>query len=134
MAEDAPFPRSSTRSTSSRPRRRCRAARSASTSRRARSSRRSSRARVAFYKPSHIERLKLIAQLQDRGLRIDAIRELVLRIDKGEVDVNEWLGIEAQLAAPWADDAPRTATEAEIYELAGSRRPGLLGDLARARS
>jgi DNA-binding transcriptional MerR regulator len=89
--------------------------------------------RVAFYGAEHVERLKLIAQLQDRGLTIDAIRELTTRIDKGELDVVEWLGIEAQLKAPWADDAPRTATEAEIYEMAGSRRPGLLGDLARAK-
>jgi len=91
------------------------------------------RGRVAFYGPAHVERLKLIASLQDRGLRIDAIRDLTARIDKGELDVNEWLGIEAQLQAPWAEDRPRTMSEAELYELAGSRRPGLLGDLARAR-
>lgn len=47
--------------------------------------------------------------------------------------MNEWLGIDAQLQVPWADDQPRTATEAEVYELAGSRRPGLLGDLLRAK-
>ena len=91
------------------------------------------RGRVAIYGPAHLDRLKLIASLQDRGLRIDAIRELTSRIDKGEVDVNEWLGIDAQLQVPWADDQPRTATEAELYELAGSRRPGLLGDLLRAK-
>jgi DNA-binding transcriptional MerR regulator len=91
------------------------------------------RGRVAIYGPSHLDRLKLIAGLQDRGLRIDAIRELTARIDKGELDVNEWLGIDAQLQVPWVDDQPRTATEAEVYELAGSRRPGLLGDLLRAK-
>ena len=91
------------------------------------------RGRVAIYGPAHLDRLKLIAGLQDRGLRIDAIRELTARTDKGELDVNEWLGIDAQLQVPWADDQPRTATEAEVYELAGSRRPGLLGDLLRAR-
>ena len=91
------------------------------------------RGRVAIYGPPHIERLKLIARLQDRGLKIDAIRDLTARIDKGEVDVNEWLGIDAQLQVPWADDQPRTATEAELYDLAGTRRPGLLGDLLRAK-
>ena len=91
------------------------------------------RGRVAIYGPAHLARLELIARLQDRGLRIDAIRELTARIDKGELDVNEWLGIDAQLQVPWADDQPRTATEAELYELAGSRRPGLLGDLLRAK-
>ncbi|MEP7120491.1 MAG: MerR family transcriptional regulator [Byssovorax sp.] len=91
------------------------------------------RGRVAIYGPAHLDRLELIARLQDRGLRIDAIRELTARIDKGELDVNEWLGIDAQLQVPWADDQPRTATEAELYDLAGSRRPGLLGDLLRAK-
>ncbi len=88
--------------------------------------------RVAFYGPAHVERLKLIAQLQDRGLRIDAIRDLLGSIDRGELDLAEWLGVEQQVQAPWSSDQPRTVTEAELYELAGSRRPGLLADLQRA--
>lgn len=91
------------------------------------------RGRVAFYGPSHVERLKLIAQLQDRGLRIDAIRDLVGSIDKGELDLAEWLGVEQQVQASWTNDQPRTATEAELYELAGARRPGLLADLLRTK-
>ena len=82
------------------------------------------RGRVAYYGPRHVERLKLIAQLQDRGLRIDAIRDLLASIDRGEVDLAEWLGVEQQVQAPWANDQPRTVTEEELYELAGSRRPG----------
>lgn len=88
--------------------------------------------RVAFYDQRHVERLALIAQLQDRGLRIEAIRELVKRIDEGDVDVGEWLGLEAQLKAPWANDRPRTVTEEELIELTGEKRPGLLGELVRA--
>ncbi len=90
------------------------------------------RGRVAYYGKQHVERLKLIAQLQDRGLRIDAIGDLMKRIDRGEVDLAEWLGVEEQVQAPWALDQPRTVTEAELYEIAGSRRPGLLADLQRA--
>ena len=90
------------------------------------------RGRVAYYGKPHVERLKLIAQLQDRGLRIDAIGDLMKRIDRGEVDLAEWLGVEEQMQAPWALDQARTVTEAELYEIAGSRRPGLLADLARA--
>ncbi len=89
--------------------------------------------RVAYYGPKHVERLKLIAQLQDRGLSIDAIRDLVTSIDKGETDLAEWLGVEQQLQASWANDHPRTVTEDELYELAGARRPGLIADLGRAR-
>ncbi|MGD0528388.1 MAG: MerR family transcriptional regulator [Polyangiaceae bacterium] len=91
------------------------------------------RGRVAFYGPAHVERLKLIAQLQDRGLRIDAIGDLLASIDRGEMDLAEWLGVEQQVQAPWADDQPRTLTEEELYTLAGTRRPGLLADLVRSR-
>ena len=91
------------------------------------------RGRVAYYGKHHVERLKLIAQLQDRGLRIDAIGDLMKRIDRGEVDLAEWLGVEEQVQAPWAIDQARTVTEAELYQLAGNSRPGLLADLQRAR-
>ncbi|HEX5655854.1 MAG TPA: MerR family transcriptional regulator [Polyangiales bacterium] len=90
------------------------------------------RGRVAIYNRTHVERLKLIAQLQDRGLRIDAIRGLVKSMDRGEVDIAEWLGVEQQLQASWSQDQARTLTEAELYQLAGSDRPGLLADLTRA--
>lgn len=89
--------------------------------------------RVAFYAAEHVERLKLIATLQDRGLRIDAIRDLVTRIDRGELDLGEWLGLEQQLQASWANDRPRTATETELYELCGRKRAGLLADLVRVK-
>ncbi|MFT3699091.1 MAG: MerR family transcriptional regulator [Kofleriaceae bacterium] len=88
--------------------------------------------RVAHYGPQHLERLKLIAQLSDRGLRVDAIGDLMKRIDRGEVDLAEWLGVEEEMQAPWAGDQPRTVTEAELYSLVGSNRPGLLADLTRA--
>ncbi len=89
--------------------------------------------RVAFYGKPHLERLELIASLQDRGLRIEAIRELVSRIDRGELDIGEWLGLEAQLQEPWANDQPVTVSEAELYELAGRKRPALINDLVRGK-
>jgi DNA-binding transcriptional MerR regulator len=91
------------------------------------------RGRVAHYGEAHVERLKLIAQLQDRGLRIDAIGDLLASIDRGEMDLAEWLGVEQQVQAPWANDQPRTLNEEELYELAGTRRPGLIADLVRTR-
>lgn len=91
------------------------------------------RGRVAHYGKQHLERLKLIAQLSDRGLRVDAIGDLMKRIDRGEVDLAEWLGVEEEMQAPWASDQPRTVSEAELYALAGNRRPGLISDLTRAR-
>jgi DNA-binding transcriptional MerR regulator len=91
------------------------------------------RGRVAYYGQAHVERLKLIAQLQDRGLRIDAIRDVLASIDRGELDLAEWLGVEQQVQAPWANDQARTVTEEELYEIAGTRRPGLIADLVRTR-
>lgn len=90
--------------------------------------------RVAYYGPAHLERLALIAKLQDRGLRIDAIRALLARIDRNELDVGEWLGVDAQLKVSWANDQPRAVTEDELYELAGTRRDGLIADLLRLRA
>jgi DNA-binding transcriptional MerR regulator len=90
--------------------------------------------RVAYYGPAHVERLALIANLQDRGLRIEAIRALLARVDKGELDVGEWLGLDAELKTSWANDQPRTMSAAELFELAGSDRAGLLADLVRLRA
>ncbi len=89
------------------------------------------RGRVAYYKNAHIERLKLIARLQDRGLRMDAIRSVVTSIDRGELDLPELLGIEQQVQTPWVNDQARTVTEAELLELTGSQRPGLIAELIR---
>ena len=91
------------------------------------------RGRTAYYTDSHVERLELIAKLQDRGLRIDAIGDLLKRIDRGELDLAEWLGVEDEMQTPWASDQPRTLTESELYELAGTRRAGLIADLTRAK-
>ena len=35
------------------------------------------RGRTAFYGPEHVERLKLIAQLQDEGLKLAGIKRLL---------------------------------------------------------
>jgi DNA-binding transcriptional MerR regulator len=89
------------------------------------------RGRVAYYNASHLERLKLVAQLQDRGLRMDAIGDLVSSIERGEVDLAEWLGVEQQMQTSWSNDQPRTISEGELTALAGKPRPGLVADLVR---
>jgi DNA-binding transcriptional MerR regulator len=90
------------------------------------------RGRVAYYGEAHLERLKLIAQLQDRGLRMDAIRDLVTGIERGEVDLAQWLGVEQQVQAPWANDLARLVTEDELGTLVGKPRVGLVAELVRA--
>lgn len=89
--------------------------------------------RVAYYDQRHVERLGQISVLQDRGLQIKAIKDVVVRADKGEFSLAEWLGSHDQLSTPWAVDRPKVLTEEEIAgELAG-RRPGLLGELVQMR-
>jgi DNA-binding transcriptional MerR regulator len=89
------------------------------------------RGRVAYYGPEHIERLKLIGSLQDRGLRIKAIRDLLHQVDKGELSLNEWLGLEQQLQEPWADDRPRVITHTELAQQVGDEWPGVIAELVR---
>jgi DNA-binding transcriptional MerR regulator len=89
------------------------------------------RGRVAFYGAAHVERLKLIGSLQDRGLSIRAIRDLLQQADKGELALNEWLGLEQQLKEPWQSDRARVLGDSELRELLGDRRPGALAELLR---
>ena len=91
------------------------------------------RGRVAYYGPVHLERLALVADLQDRGLTMKAICALLQKIDEGELDLNEWLGLEAQLGAPWVEDRPQLVDEKQLYDRIGGRRPGVLADLLRLK-
>ena len=89
------------------------------------------RGRVAHYGPAHVERLRLIAQLQDRGLKIKAIHELLGRVDRGETRLEEWLGLEDRLREPWASDESRAVDAEQLAALVGDLRPGRLADLVR---
>lgn len=89
------------------------------------------RGRKAFYTPAHVERLKLIGDLQDRGLRIRAIRDLVQRIDRGELVLSEWLGLEARLQEPWSEEEAQLLGEAELQALLGDPPAGLVSELVR---
>lgn len=89
------------------------------------------RGRVAYYGPAHADRLELVADLQDRGLQIKAIGALLERVDKGELTVQEWLGLDDQLKEPWANDRPRLLQVAELEAITGELRPGRLAELVR---
>ena len=91
------------------------------------------RGRKAVYTEEHAERLRLIARLQDQGLTIRAIRDVLARADKGELELGDWLGLKNQLQVPWAEDSPRVVTRKELFELCGTERDGLISDLTRAR-
>lgn len=78
------------------------------------------RGRTAFYGPAHVVRLDAIGMLKDRGLSIRAIRDLMSRIERGDLDLGEWLGLEERLTMPWSEDAPTVLSSDELNEaLAG---------------
>jgi DNA-binding transcriptional MerR regulator len=90
------------------------------------------RGRVAYYLPAHEERLRLVLELQERGLHLKAIRDLLARADAGAVSLSDWLGIGDRLRAPWSDDRPRMLAEDELVALLDGKR-GLVAELVRAR-
>lgn len=90
------------------------------------------RGRKAYYGDAHVERLELIARLQDRGLQIRAIRNLLDQLDAGQTSMEDWLGFEAELRTPWSEDVPELLSETQIQERLEDRPPGLLAALLRA--
>jgi len=102
------------------------------------------RGRVAVYRAEHVDRLRVIAELQDRGLRLDAIRDVLQQVERGGDSLHGWLGLGERLQAPWTDDRPLVVDQAELLRrlgLAGDdaegtddrpNRPGLIGELERA--
>lgn len=88
--------------------------------------------REARYNPGHLERLELIAELQERGLKLEAIQSLLSRAGKQRSSVTEWLGIDAALRANWTDDHATTMTLADVHERLGRRPRRLVGELVDA--
>lgn len=87
--------------------------------------------RIALYRTEHLERLQLIARLQDRGLKLSAIRDAFRRVEKGELWLDDWLGVGDELRAPWSEERPIVLSEAEIADRV-DHRPGTVAALVRA--
>jgi DNA-binding transcriptional MerR regulator len=88
--------------------------------------------RVALYGPEHVDRLKLIAELQDRGLRLDAIRDVLGELEVGGDSLQNWLGVGERLQTPWSDEKPQVLSTADLKKRYQITRPGLIAELERA--
>jgi DNA-binding transcriptional MerR regulator len=88
------------------------------------------RGRVAFYDDSHAERLKVVSELQDKGLRLRAIRDFILTPEADGDSVQQWLGIGQRIDRVVADH-PRIMSEQELLEMLGDAPPGTLALLRR---
>lgn len=75
--------------------------------------------RVALYNESHLARLRLVADLVDRGYTLSSIGELLAAWELGK-DISEVLGFEAALTSPWSDEQTTILTRAELDELFGA--------------
>lgn len=74
--------------------------------------------RVGWYSDQHAARLRLIAELLDRGYSLANIGELIDAWQQGQ-DLGELLGLEAALAGPWSDEVAVTVPAAELVERFG---------------
>jgi DNA-binding transcriptional MerR regulator len=83
--------------------------------------------REARYTHEHVERLELIAELQERGLKLEAIKDLVG--SGNHRSVSDWLGIDAVLRTSWSNDRRESLTLAEVHELLGEHPRRLVGEL-----
>ncbi|MEO3783878.1 MerR family transcriptional regulator [Actinocorallia sp. B10E7] len=84
--------------------------------------------RVGWYSGAHLERLRLITRLLERGYRLDGIEELLAAADEGR-EVTELLGLAAAAGEPWAEGRPAALTAGELDELLGGQLdPELLAE------
>jgi len=88
--------------------------------------------RIALYREEHLQRLRLIAQLQDRGLHLRAIRDALRQAAHRRLSLEEWLGIGEHLRQPWSEETPLVLTEAELGQRLGNRPAGFVATLVRA--
>lgn len=85
--------------------------------------------RDARYNAQHIERLTLIAEMQERGLKLEAIRSLLGRDGNRHRSVTDWLGLDEALRDRWVQDQPATMTLTEVHRLLDARPKRLVGEL-----
>ncbi len=90
------------------------------------------RGRIAVYSDQHLRRLAMIASLQDRGLRLRAIRDALRQAQRSKLSLEEWLGLSEHLRTPWSQEAPMLLSEAELRAHLGERPPGFIAALVRA--
>jgi DNA-binding transcriptional MerR regulator len=69
--------------------------------------------RIAWYTEDHLARLRIIADLLERGHTLGGIAELLAAWEDGR-DVAELLGLEGAIAAPWSEETPVPLTLSEL--------------------
>lgn len=74
------------------------------------------RGRKGIYSNAHYSRLRLIADLLERGYTLNSIGDLLQALEKG-MDLRNFMGIESALTSPWTDEAPVRIPMDELLQL-----------------
>ncbi len=97
------------------------------------------RARVGYYGPDHVARLRLIQEMQSEGFKLSAISRL---IGEHGADADRFVGLRQAVTAPFATEAPEVYNREELVEKFGAdddkllekaQKLGLLVDLGEER-
>ena len=97
------------------------------------------RARVGYYGPEHVARLRLIQEMQSEGFKLSAISRL---IGEHGADADRFVGLRQAVTAPFATEAPEVYSREELVEKFGTdddhllekaQKLGLLVDLGEER-
>ena len=72
--------------------------------------------RVGLYSEDHLARLRMIANLLERGHTLEGIRELLSAWEQGR-DIGAVLGVEKAVTTPWSREVPVTMTLDELAAL-----------------
>jgi DNA-binding transcriptional MerR regulator len=74
------------------------------------------RARVGYYGPEHVARLRLIQEMQSEGFKLSAISRL---IGEHGADADRFVGLRQAVTAPFATEAPEVYSRDELIEKFG---------------
>ena len=74
------------------------------------------RGRTGFYTVEHLDRLRLIAEMQADGFNLNSIKRILENLPEGSA--GQVLGFEHALREPWADERPEVVTVDSIAGLA----------------
>lgn len=76
------------------------------------------RGRVGIYGEVHLNRLKLIGPLLERGYSLANVAELISTWQSGH-DISKLLGLEAAITSPWSNEPPALIPLAQFREMFG---------------
>ena len=78
------------------------------------------RGRKGIYNNRHLSRLRVIADLLDRGYTLASILDLISGLEQG-IGLSEILGMESAINSPWAKEAPEVISLAEMVRMFGGQ-------------